>query len=94
MQTHSPLALHMDGNHVHARLHEAGQIVVRRINHEVCIQISIGGNGGADGGADIRAEGNVVHKGTIHHIQVQPVGAGLQSAVGFFSDAAEITGKH
>ncbi len=94
MQVDMPLALNVNSNHVHACLNETWKVVVGGINHEVGVQIGIGGNAVANSCTNVRPKGNVVDKRTIHHIQVQPVSPGGKGAGGFFSDAAEITSKH
>ena len=91
-QIHMPLALYMNGNHVHAGLQETREIMIRRINHKVGVQVSLFRYTVANGCADIRPEGDIVYKGAIHHIEVKPVCSGSEGAGGFFSDTAEIAG--
>lgn len=85
-------AFDVDGDHVHAGFEEAGQVVIRCVDHEVGIQVGVGGYAGPDGSADVGPEGDVVHEGAVHDVQVQPVGSGLQCPVGFPAYVAEVTG--
>lgn len=75
--------LYMEADEVDARFDKAVKVVVRPFNHQVGIQETVRPHRFSDGGADFRAEGDVVHKVAVHDVQVQPVGSGVKGTARF-----------
>ncbi len=77
------LRLDMDGDAVRSRRNESGQVVIRTGNHQMHIQENIVGR--VNRLHHRWAEGNIIHKMAVHHIEMQPVGSRVDRTRGFLT---------
>lgn len=85
------IGLDVDGDEIGAGGDETRQVMVRTGDHQVDIKEDVIGlmDGLNYGGT----ERNVVHEVAVHHIEMHPIGAGMDGAGGFLTDAREIRGE-
>ena len=85
------LRFHVHGDEVRPGLYEAGEKMVRAINHEVDVEEDVIGS--VNGFHHGRAKRDIVDKMTIHDIEVKPVGPTGNRPGALFRNAGEIRRK-
>ena len=81
-------ALSVDGDDVGARFGESGDIGIDRRNHQMHVERERRMR--PQRGDDARPEGDVGHEMPVHHIEMNPVGAGLRHRARLLAQPREI----
>ena len=83
------LGVHADSVGALARV--VGDRAFRFLDHQVHVEGAIGG--GRDRGQERRPDRQVRHEVPVHHVDVDPVGAGLAHEANLFRESAEVAGQ-
>ena len=79
---------HLHADDVGTGLGEVGHVALRLDDHQVHVQGL--GRDGPQGLHDQGADGDVGHEAAVHHVDVDPVGAGLVDGTDVFAETGEI----
>jgi hypothetical protein len=82
----------MHGDDVAARIGEGCQERIARLDHQMAVEDLVGAV--AHSLDDRRAEGDVGHVVPVHHVEMNPVGAGFDNRLDLVAKSGEIGRQH